>query len=121
MTPRLLVSQPLPRRRRLPWNGSHSRRVWCAPTRAPIRRCCRLRLPQPAAPPDPSRFTLAWLNQCGGLHVAQKDISALDVEVSPADPPVKWQLEMARPDGGNLHSDVHDLLVAVRTSGAHKR
>ena len=58
---------------------------------------------------------LTRLNQYGGLHIAQKDVSALGIEVPLTDPPVKWQLKMSRPDGGNLRPDeLDDLMVVLR-------
>jgi hypothetical protein len=58
-------------------------------------------LPEPP-PPETNTFTLAPLNQYGGLHAAQKDTAALGVKVVPNAPPVKWQLAMTRPGGGAL-------------------
>ena len=48
---------------------------------------------------------LAPLNQYGGLHFREKDVAALGIQVVPTDPPVKWQLKMMRPGGGNLRED----------------
>jgi len=66
-------------------------------------------LPQAAAPP-----------QYGGLHVAQKDVSGLGVEVLPTGPATTWLIKLARPDGGNLQADavrnvmeVEDLIMAM--------
>jgi hypothetical protein len=62
--------------------------------------------PLPAPPPDGSNtITLARLNQYGGLHVGQKDISAMSVRINPTEPPITWQLHMTRPDGANLQPD----------------
>lgn len=62
--------------------------------------------PLPAPPPAGSNvMSLAPVNQYGGLHFSQKDVSALGVEVVPTDPAVKWQLKMTRPDGENLGED----------------
>lgn len=77
--------------------------------------------PLPAPPPAGSNtMTLAKLNQYGGMHFNQKDISALGIEIVPTDPPVKWQLEMTRPGGGNLQEDpvkkvmeVEDVLLVL--------
>ena len=65
-------------------------------------------LPAAPAPPatDPHRMTLVPVNQYGGLHFGQKDVAALGIEVSRADPPLTWALRMARPDGMNLQADV---------------
>lgn len=77
--------------------------------------------PLPAPPPAGSNsMTLARVNQYGGLHFSQKDVAALEIKVVPTDPPVKWQLQMARPGGGNLQEDpvkkvmeVEDLLLVL--------
>ena len=50
-------------------------------------------------------MTLARVNQYGGLHCSQKGVGALGIEVVPTDPTVRWQLQMARPGGGNLQED----------------
>jgi len=50
-------------------------------------------------------MALAPVNQYGGLHFCQKDVSALGIEIVPTDPPVKWQLKMTRPGGGKLQED----------------
>ena len=43
----------------------------------------------PAAPaPDPNKLTLARLNQYGGLHVSQRDVSALSIQIAPTGPTV---------------------------------
>jgi peptidoglycan hydrolase-like protein with peptidoglycan-binding domain len=75
--------------------------------------------PLPEPPPDDSNtMTLAPVNQYGGLHFSQKD--NLGIELVPTDPPVKWQLKMTRPSGGNLQEDpvkkvmeVEDLLLVL--------
>lgn len=77
--------------------------------------------PPPSAPtPDPNKITLARANQYGGLHFQQKDTSVLGIEVVPTDPPVKWQLKMTRPGGGNLQpdpvkkvSEVEDVILVL--------
>jgi receptor-binding and translocation channel-forming TcA subunit of Tc toxin/ABC toxin-like protein/neuraminidase-like protein len=77
--------------------------------------------PLPAPPPTGSdTMTLAQVNQYGGLHFSQKDVSALGIEAAPADPPVKWLLNMTRPGGGNLEEDpvkkvmeVEDMLLVL--------
>ncbi len=74
-----------------------------------------------ATPPSGSAtLTLAPLNQYGGMHFSQKDVSALGIEIVPTDPPVKWQLKMTRPGGGNLQEDplkkvmeVEDLILVL--------
>lgn len=66
--------------------------------------------PLPAAPAPPAtdshRMTLVPIAQYGGLHFSQKDVSALNVEVARANPPATWAIRMARPDGGNLQTDL---------------
>jgi hypothetical protein len=54
------------------------------------------------------------------LHYGQKDVTALGVEVSPTNPPVKWQIKMTRPGGGNLQEDpvknvmeVEDMILVL--------
>lgn len=77
--------------------------------------------PLPEPPPATSNIlSLAPNKQYGGLHFGQKDITALGVTVTPADPPVKWQLKMTRPGGGNLKKDpvkqvmeVEDVLMVL--------
>src|SRR5439155_25116064 len=62
--------------------------------------------PLPAPPPAGSNaMTLARVNQYGDLHFSQKDVGALGIEVVATDPPVRWQLQMSRPDGENLQED----------------
>ncbi|MBA3354595.1 MAG: hypothetical protein H0U18_01395 [Pyrinomonadaceae bacterium] len=62
---------------------------------------------------------MAKINQYGGLHYAQKDVSG--ISVAPTDPPLQWVLKMIRPGGGNLQRDpvrnekeVEDLMLMVR-------
>ena len=69
------------------------------------------------SPPGSDTMTLAPVNQYGGLHFSQKDVAA---EVVPTAPPVKWQLKMTRPGGGNLQEDpvkkvmeVEDVLLVL--------
>jgi hypothetical protein len=77
--------------------------------------------PLPAPPPTGSdTMTLAPVNQYGGLHFSQKDVAAVGIEVVPTAPPVKWQLKMTRPGGGNLQEDpvkkvmeVEDVLLVL--------
>jgi hypothetical protein len=77
--------------------------------------------PLPVSPSDGSNsMTLARVNQYGGLHFSQKDVAALGIEVVTTDPPMKWQLKMSRPGGGNLQEDpvkkvmeVEDLILVL--------
>ena len=77
-------------------------------------QCCDA---PPLSAPSPTglnAMTLARVNQYGGLHCSQKDVAALGIEVVPTDPPVRWQLQMARPGGGNLQEDpVKKVIEAV--------
>ena len=74
----------------------------------------------PLPGPSPAdTLKLAKVNQYGGLHFAQKDVSALGLEVAP-DEALTWSLKMTRPGGGNLQQDpdtgemeVTDLMLAV--------
>jgi hypothetical protein len=76
-------------------------------------------LQPPAQPPqDSETFTLAKVNQYGGLHFSQMDVGALPqpVQIVPTAPPVKWQLKMTGPGsgGGNLQADeVEDMLIVL--------
>ncbi|MBI2998767.1 MAG: hypothetical protein HYY46_10020, partial [Deltaproteobacteria bacterium] len=74
-----------------------------------------VRPPLPAPPPAGSdTMTLARVNQYGGLHFSQKDVAAVGIEIVPTGPPVKWQLKMTRPGGGNLQvGEVEDVLLVV--------
>ena len=80
--------------------------------------------PLPAPPPAGSNsITLTRLPTFGGLHMngeAGKDVSSMTIEILPTDPPVKWQLKMTRPGGGNLVEDpvkkvmeVEDVLLVL--------
>jgi hypothetical protein len=77
--------------------------------------------PLPAPPPAGSNtMTLAPATQYGGLHFNQKDLTALGIQVVPTAAPVKWQLKMTPPGGGNLREDplkkvmeVEDLLLVL--------
>jgi len=77
-------------------------------------------LPEPP-PADSNTMTLARVNQYGGLHFRLKDVAAMGIEIVPtANPPVKWQLKMSRPGGGNLQEDpvtkvmeVEDVLLVL--------
>lgn len=77
----------------------------------------KLSPPLPAPPPaDSDTFTLVPSNEYGGLHVAQKDTSALNVTIDPSVPPIEWNITMTRPGGGTLRVDppeVEDLLLVV--------
>lgn len=69
--------------------------------------------PLPLPPPDDT-MTLTPVNQYGGLHFSQKGSAQdpLGIEIVPSDPPVKWQLTMTRPGGGNLQDmEVKDVLL----------
>jgi hypothetical protein len=52
-----------------------------------------------------TEFTLAPLDQYGGLHSDLKAVTGLDVTVDPAAPAVEWQLQMTGPNG-NLQPDL---------------
>ena len=74
----------------------------------------------PPPPPGSNRVTLAKVNQYGGLHFSQRDVSALGIEVTPTGAPLQWSLRMSRPGGGNLQPDavtnemeVEDLMLIV--------
>ena len=73
--------------------------------------------PAPNPPLSPQTFTLARVNQYGGLHFSQNDISAEPIEVMPTDPPTKWQIKMTGPGpNGNLNPDpaeVEDLILVL--------
>jgi hypothetical protein len=73
--------------------------------------------PLPAPPPAESNtMTLARVSQYGGLHFGQKDVAAAGIRIVPTALPVKWQLRMTRPGGGNLQEDpveVKDLLFVL--------
>ena len=65
-------------------------------------------------------FNLAQMNQYGRLYFAQKDVSAANVTIDLAAPPVKWQLKMANKNpttaDGNLENDppeVEDLMLVL--------
>ena len=84
-------------------------------------------LPLPAPPPAGSdTMTLAPVNIYGGLHFSVKDTAAFDIKIipplppPPPAPPVKWQLKITRPGGGNLQKDpvknvmeVEDVLLVL--------
>lgn len=58
--------------------------------------------PLSALPAGSNIMTLTPINQYGGLHFSQKDV---EIEIVPTDLPIKWQLKMTRPGGGNLQED----------------
>ena len=69
--------------------------------------------PEPALGPE--TFTLARVDQYGGLHFSQKDVSADSIQVVPEELPTKWQIKMTGPNG-NLNSDpieVEDLILVL--------
>jgi hypothetical protein len=74
--------------------------------------------PPPTPPaPDPNQMTLIPNNRYGGLHFSQIDV---EIEISPTASPVKWQIKMSRPGGGNLQKDplkermeVEDLMLVL--------
>lgn len=74
----------------------------------------------PPPPPGSDIMTLAKINQYGGLHFGQQDVSGSDISVAPTSPPLQWVLKMTRPGGGNLRKDsvtnemeVEDLMLVV--------
>jgi hypothetical protein len=65
-------------------------------------------------------MSIAKVNQFGGLHFGQRDVSAAGIEIAPTGPPVTWRLRVNRPGGGNLQLDavtnameVEDLLLVL--------
>lgn len=64
--------------------------------------------PAPNPPVGPQTFTLARVNQYGGLHFSQEDISAQPIEIVPTDLPTKWRIKMTGPNG-NLNPDPAEL------------
>lgn len=67
------------------------------------------------SPPDPAdnlTIPLAAVNQYGGLHFSQTDVSGLGIQVLPGGAPVKWRLTMGR-DGGDLKEEVEDVIVVL--------
>ena len=77
-------------------------------------------LPSPPPAPGDDTLTLTPLAQFGGLHVSERDVSALGVELEPVGPPATWLLTMTRPGGGNLQEDpvthameVEDVLLVL--------
>jgi hypothetical protein len=71
--------------------------------------------PAPNPPFGPLTFTLARVNEYGGLHLGQEDISAQPIDIVPTDPPTKWQIKMTGPDG-SLNPDpveVEDFIIVL--------
>lgn len=68
--------------------------------------------PLPAPPPAGSnKMILARVNQYGGLHFNVKGADTpLGIDIVPTDPPVKWQLIMTPPGGGNLEDPVTKVM-----------
>jgi hypothetical protein len=69
----------------------------------------------PNPPPSPQTFTLARVEEYGGLHFSQQDISAQPIEIVPTDAPTKWRIKMTGP-GGNLNPDpveVEDFMLVL--------
>jgi hypothetical protein len=67
------------------------------------------------SPPDPAddlTIPLAAVNQYGGLHFSQTDVSGLGIQVRPVATPVKWRLTMNR-DGGNIKEEVEDVIIVL--------
>jgi hypothetical protein len=77
--------------------------------------------PLPPPPPAGSNtMSIAKLNQFGGLHFAQRDVSMQGIEVTPNGPHATWRLRVNRPGGGNLQvnpatqaMEVEDLLLIL--------
>ena len=77
--------------------------------------------PLPVPPPAGSNtMTLAKSNTYGGLHFAQKNVGAADLEIVPYAPPLAWRIKVTRPGGGNLIEDpvkkvmeMEDLLLIL--------
>ena len=61
--------------------------------------------PLPPPPVGSHTMNLAKVNQYGGLHFGQKDVSGDGLALVYTDPPAKWKLKMTRPGGGNLQLD----------------
>jgi len=74
--------------------------------------------PLPVPPPAGSdTMTLDPINQYGSMHFATKskqDTPPLaDITINPSAPPIKWQLKMTRPGGGNLQVDPVKKIMEV--------
>jgi hypothetical protein len=74
-------------------------------------------LPEPPPPGSNTITLLAKIDKFGGLHVNGEkgtDVSGQGVQVVPKAPPVKWQLKMTRPGGGDLQkNEVKDFLIVL--------
>lgn len=67
--------------------------------------------PLAAVPVGSNTFSLAKVDQYGGLHFSQKDVA---LNVVPTNPPVQWQLQITGPLGGNLQvKEVEDLILVL--------
>lgn len=63
-------------------------------------------------PVGSNTFSLAKVNQYGGLHFSQKSFS--DLAILPTDPPELWRLRMTPPLGDNLQpKEVEDLILVL--------
>lgn len=62
-----------------------------------------------------NNLILTPVTRYGGLHFGQKDVAELGVEVIPADPPVKWLLEMTNLSSGNTlrENEVKEIFLVV--------
>jgi hypothetical protein len=61
--------------------------------------------PLPPPPPAGSNtMSIAKLNQFGGLHFAQRDVSMQGIEVTPNGPHATWRLRVNRPAEGICRS-----------------
>lgn len=72
--------------------------------------------PLPAPPPvGQNAMSLVRLDRYGGLHVAERDVSAFGVTVAPTAPSVTWKLRVTRPGGGNLNDpeELGELLLVL--------
>ena len=58
-------------------------------------------------------MTLAPVNQYGGMHFSQKDVSAIGIQILPNTTPVKWQLKMSGPDGNLGENKLQDMFLLV--------
>jgi hypothetical protein len=74
--------------------------------------------PLPAPPPAGSNaMTLTPINLFGGMHAngaSGRDVSGSGIQVIPTTPPVKWQIRMTRPGGGNLQEDPAEKVMEVK-------
>ncbi|MBO9382421.1 MAG: hypothetical protein J7482_08160 [Roseiflexus sp.] len=77
--------------------------------------CVVLTPPLPEGPPAGSnKIELTRVNEYGGLHFGEKDVSASRITLVSTDPPVTWQLKMTHPGGGNLQEgEVEDLILVL--------